>query len=366
MAQQGEGLVFQRTVVVGPGGGYAVQFVVRVHIAVDEQQQRVAMGDERRAVDEVAQALPVLGFAGGVEQLRCHIGMFDDVARQATRTLAGQPVVQLVRAVRRGVTFDLYAQYLDGRVVADAVDGVPQPLQLVAVVQVVGLHLRHPDGIRQVGTSAQLLYVVDLHHLVGIAVGDDGRRHAQHALFVVQLGATAVGAHHKQAQQGDTHPLLASHRLLVDLVVLCLAVAILQGVGHVQRVLRGAYVVIVGPRAHNLDSGEVGHLVVEHQLRNDEDALLAGQRATQQGKAHGEAELVGATLSQQHIVDAHHQRSVLVFLLVFVIIKRNDKLLGQRLTGRAKQQDQQHQKASDTAKAVPENGAICCCQMLHS
>ena len=99
---------------------------------------------------------------------------------------------------------------------------------------------------------------------------------------------------------------------------------------------------VVSPRAKNLDSWEVRCLLVEDELWNDIDALLARQLATQQGKAHSVAQLVGTALRQQHVVNAHHQLLVLgeAFALVLVVIKRNDLLLcsyGQNLT---KQQNQ--------------------------
>ena len=93
--------------------------------------------------------------------------------------------------------------------------------------------------------------------------------------------------------------------------------------------------------------------------------VVFGQAVLVDAEQHLAAMAVEVLVRQMKRVFAV-KNPVVAYFLVVIVVELKNQLARQGLTGRAKQQDQQHQKASDTAKAVPENGAICCCQMLHS
>ena len=125
--------------------------------------------------------------------------MLDDVTGKAAGTLTGQAVVAGKRAFWRSKALDLYLQNLDGGVVAYAVDGVAQAVQLILVVAEGGLHVSTVHWERDVGTALQLL------NLLLLGVGS-----------LKRLPPTAVSGLHptrrRSIKEGPHHLILKVHR----------------------------------------------------------------------------------------------------------------------------------------------------------
>ena len=117
------------------------QLVVRIAVAVDNLEQRGAVGKHGGSVDEGAQTVPVLSHMGSLEERGRHSSGNGDVARHAAGATAGQLVVLDKGTFRRGIARNPDAHDVDVGIVAHAVDGMAQTTQFFPVVAVVGKHL---------------------------------------------------------------------------------------------------------------------------------------------------------------------------------------------------------------------------------